>query len=149
MPYMYICSWLWVYLPFDVHRIHKRLGDVRWISSNVYAYVMLLLRTFCNLWLMPHICNSFLWKTHAVTSVSDSKNFIQLFCNASFPFRDHPFKTSPFFKGGGVKNSQNLQTDSSKNYRRREVGVKNREKLPTSHMDGLLSGFWIQIKRIS
>ena len=95
------CSWLWVYLPFDVHRIHKRLGDVRWISTNVYAYVMLLLRTFCNLWLISHIlCNSFLWKTHAVTSVSDSKKFIQLFSKALFPFRDHPFKTSAFFSEG-------------------------------------------------
>ena len=28
--------------------------------------------------------------------------------------RDHPFKTSPFFRGGGVKNWPNLPTDSSK-----------------------------------
>ena len=28
--------------------------------------------------------------------------------------RDHPFKTSPFFRGRGVKNWPNLPTDSSK-----------------------------------
>ena len=28
--------------------------------------------------------------------------------------RDHPFKTSAFCRGGGVKNLPNLQTDSSK-----------------------------------
>ena len=28
--------------------------------------------------------------------------------------RDHPFKTSAFFRGGGVKNWPNLLTDSSK-----------------------------------
>ena len=28
--------------------------------------------------------------------------------------REHPFKTSPFFRGGGVKNLPNLPTDSSK-----------------------------------
>ena len=87
--------------PFDVHRIHKWLGDVHGFSANVYAYVMLLLRTFCNLWLISHECNSNLWKTHSVTSVSDSKNFIQLF--ASFPLRDHPFKTSAFFREEGSK----------------------------------------------
>ena len=29
--------------------------------------------------------------------------------------RDHPFKTSAFLMGGGVKNLPNLPTDSSKN----------------------------------
>ena len=28
--------------------------------------------------------------------------------------RDHPFKTSAFLRGGGVKNLPNLPTDSSK-----------------------------------
>ena len=28
--------------------------------------------------------------------------------------RDHPFRTSAFFRGGGVKNLPNLPTDSSK-----------------------------------
>ena len=28
--------------------------------------------------------------------------------------REHPFKTSPFFRGGGVNNLPNLPTDSSK-----------------------------------
>ena len=28
--------------------------------------------------------------------------------------RDHPFKTSAFLKGGGVKNLPNLSTDSTK-----------------------------------
>ena len=28
--------------------------------------------------------------------------------------RDHPFKTSAFFRGGGIKNLPNLPTDSSK-----------------------------------
>ena len=28
--------------------------------------------------------------------------------------RDHPFKTSAFFRGGGVKNWPNLPTDNSK-----------------------------------
>ena len=31
--------------------------------------------------------------------------------------RDHPFKTSAFLRGGGVKNLPNLPTDSSKNCR--------------------------------
>ena len=30
------------------------------------------------------------------------------------PIRDHPFKTSGFLRGGGVKNLPNLPTDSSK-----------------------------------
>ena len=42
--------------------------------------------------------------------------------------RDHPFKTSAFFMGGGVKNWQNLPTDSSKKTADgRAVEVKNRE----------------------
>ena len=39
--------------------------------------------------------------------------------------RDHPFKTSAFFRGGGVKNLSNLPTDSSKKLP--TVGVKNCE----------------------
>ena len=31
-----------------------------------------------------------------------------------FVLRDHPFKTSACFRGGGVKNWPNLQTDSTK-----------------------------------
>ena len=55
----------------------------------------------------------------------------------NFTLRDHPFKTSAFFRGGGVKNWPNLQMDSSKkNCRREGVGVKNCENLPTSLMDG-------------
>jgi hypothetical protein len=55
-------------------------------------------------------------------------------------FRDHPFKTTAFLRSGGVKNWPNLPMDStsSKNCRRRWVGVKNRENLPTSLMDGPL-----------
>ena len=39
---------------------------------------------------------------------------------------DHPFKTSTFFRGEGVKNLPNLPTDSSK--KMPSVGVKNSEK---------------------
>ena len=43
--------------------------------------------------------------------------------------RDHPFKTSVFFRGRGVKNLPNLPTDSSKKTANgRGIGVKNREK---------------------
>ena len=44
---------------------------------------------------------------------------------ASNSLRDHPFKTSAFFRGEGVKNLPNLPTDSSKKL----PTVKNREKL--------------------
>ena len=49
--------------------------------------------------------------------------------------RYHPFKTSAFFSGGGVKNLPNLPNlpmDSSKKMPTEGVGVKNRENLPTS-----------------
>ena len=42
--------------------------------------------------------------------------------------RDHPFKASAFFLGGGVKNLPNLPMDSSKKLPM-VAGVKNREKL--------------------
>ena len=42
--------------------------------------------------------------------------------------RDHPFKTSEFFRGGVVKNWSNLQTDSSKKRpTRREEGSKSQQ----------------------
>ena len=47
---------------------------------------------------------------------------------ASNSLRDHPFKTSAFFRGEGVKNLPNLPTDSSKKADGRGVGVKNHEK---------------------
>ena len=48
-----------------------------------------------------------------------------------YGIRDHPFKTSAFFRGGGVKYLPNLPTDSSKKTADgRGVGVKNREKFP-------------------
>ena len=51
---------------------------------------------------------------------------------SAFSIGDHPFKTSTFFKGGGVKNSPNLPTDSTKKLPiMKVVGVKNRENLPT------------------
>ena len=52
------------------------------------------------------------------------------------PVWDHPSKTLAFLRGG-VKNLPNLPADSSKkNCRQRGKGLKNREKLPTSSMDG-------------
>ena len=33
---------------------------------------------------------------------------------SNYDFRDHPFKTSACFRGGGVKNLPNLPTDSTK-----------------------------------
>ena len=36
------------------------------------------------------------------------------FLSVSKDTRDHPFKTSAFFREGGVKNWSNLPTDSSK-----------------------------------
>ena len=50
----------------------------------------------------------------------------------SYHLRDHPFKTSAFYREGGVKNLPNLPTDSSKKLSTEGVGVKNRENLPTS-----------------
>ena len=49
---------------------------------------------------------------------------------------DHPFKTSAFLRGEGVKNWPNLTTDSSKKLPAEGEGVKNRENLPTSEKDG-------------
>ena len=49
----------------------------------------------------------------------DEKQVLILEAKARSPFsiclpRDHPFKTSAFFRGGGVQNSPNLPTDSIK-----------------------------------
>ena len=47
--------------------------------------------------------------------------------------RDHPFKTSAYFRGGGIKNWPNLPMDNNKKTADgRGVGVNNRENLPTS-----------------
>ena len=46
--------------------------------------------------------------------------------------RDHPFKTSAIFLGGGVKDWSKLPTDGSKNLPTEGVGFKNLENLPTS-----------------
>ena len=56
--------------------------------------------------------------------------------------RDHPFKASAFLREWGIKNWPKLPTDSSKKCQRRRVGVKNRENLPTSEMDGPLWQLW-------
>jgi hypothetical protein len=53
--------------------------------------------------------------------------------NGPHSFRDHPLKTSAFFRGEGVKNWPKLPIDSSKKTAAgRGVGVKNCENLPTS-----------------
>ena len=52
---------------------------------------------------------------------------------AEFPIRDRPFMTSAFFRAVGVKNCENLPTESSKKTADgRGVGVKNCKILPTS-----------------
>ena len=56
--------------------------------------------------------------------------------------RDHPFKTSAFLRGVGVKNWPNLPTNSSKKTAT-DQGFKNRENLPMSSMDGPLYVFSI------
>ena len=40
--------------------------------------------------------------------------FLQGWVEINYIFGDHPFKTSAFFMGGGVKNWPKLPTDSSK-----------------------------------
>ena len=40
--------------------------------------------------------------------------FLTKYVNVLYAVWDHPFKTSAFFKGGGVKKWPNLTTDSSK-----------------------------------
>jgi hypothetical protein len=50
--------------------------------------------------------------------------------------KNHPLKTSAFFRGRGVKNWPNLPTDSSKKLPTEGVEVKTHENLQTSEMDG-------------
>jgi hypothetical protein len=47
---------------------------------------------------------------HKPLLVSDNRSLLS-YCTV---IGDHPFKTSAFFRGGGVKNLPNLPTDSSK-----------------------------------
>ena len=47
--------------------------------------------------------------------------------------RDHPLKTSAYFRGVGVKNGPNLSMNNRKKLPMGGgVGVENRENLPTS-----------------
>ena len=60
-------------------------------------------------------------------------------------FRDHPFKTSACSRGGGVSPCADRQKVDQKSpsytfcWNGRGVGIKNRENLPTSSMDGPLA----------
>ena len=51
----------------------------------------------------------------------------------------HSFKTSSFLRGGGVEIGRIRRLIVIKNCRRRGLGVKNCEILPTSQMDGPLT----------
>ena len=60
---------------------------------------------------------------------SEAKNGIDLLKQV---FRDHPFKTSACFRGGGVKNLPNLPMDSTKKLPTvGGLGSKKCDNLPT------------------
>ena len=64
------------------------------------------------------------------------RGLIGVYRTPAYNTGDHPFKTSAFFRGEGVKNLPNLPTDSSKKLPTEGSRVKNRENLLTSLMDG-------------
>ena len=100
-------------LLFDQYQLHNfqfRWTNYLFVSVAIY-YLINHSKTLNHNSSKIHILILTLKKV-ALNSISGIT--ILTLCATCYPIWDHPFKTSTFLRGGGVKNWPNLPTDSSK-----------------------------------